>query len=156
MLPVEVLGVHMDGIHPPVVILRNEERVLLIAVGPNEAEAIRAGLAGHDFGRPMTHDLICNLLAGLRGDLKSVNVYKLENDTFYAYLNIEQRNTAGQVDQVLRVDSRPSDSIAIATRTGAPIFVAEEVMDAAGQDVSIIGMQEEGDEDEEEGPDFEQ
>lgn len=149
MLPVEVLGVSLDGQHQPMVILRHEDRILLIAVGPHEAEAIHFGLVGRDFGRPMTHDLICNLLAGLRGDLKSVNVYKLENDTFYAYLNVEQKTASGEVDQVVRIDSRPSDSIAIASRTGTPIFVAEEVMDAAGQDASLLGIVEEDEDDEE-------
>lgn len=153
MLPVEVLGVSLDGQHQPMVILRHEDRILLIAVGPHEAEAIHFGLVGRDFGRPMTHDLICNLLAGLRGDLKSVNVYKLENDTFYAYLNVEQKTASGEVDQVVRIDSRPSDSIAIASRTDTPIFVAEEVMDAAGQDASLLGIVEEDEDDEE--PDFE-
>ncbi|MCP4642932.1 MAG: bifunctional nuclease family protein, partial [bacterium] len=103
MVPVEILGVSRDGQYQPVVILRHEDRVLLILVGPSEAEAIHLALIEKDLGRPMTHDLICNLLAGLRGELQSVNIYKLENDTFYAYLNIEQKNPAGEVEQVLRV-----------------------------------------------------
>ena len=101
MLPVEILGVSSDGQHPPVVILRHEERVLLILVGHSEAEAIHLALIKHDLGRPMTHDLICNLLAGLRAELKSTNIYKLENETFYAFLSIEQKSSTGQVEQVL-------------------------------------------------------
>jgi hypothetical protein len=101
----------------------------------------------------MTHDLICNLLTGLRGELKSVTIYKLENETFYAHLNIEQRGPNGQTDQVLRVDSRPSDGIAIACRTESPIFVTQTVMDMASQDMSILGTGDEPDEDNEE-PDF--
>jgi bifunctional DNase/RNase len=105
-----------------------------------------------DYGRPMTHDLIRNLLAGLRGTVQSVTIYKLENETFYAHVNIEQKSSSGQVEQVLRVDSRPSDGIAIACRTEAPIFATEVVMDAASQDISILGGSEEGDDGEE--PEF--
>lgn len=149
-VPLEVLGVSMDSHHQPVVILRHDDRVLPIVVGLPEAEAIHAALIHRDLGRPMTHDLICNLLAGLRGDLQSVTIYKLENETFYAHLNIEQRSATGQIDQILRVDSRPSDGIAIACRTNAPIFATQTVMDQASQDMSILGT---GDEPEEESED---
>jgi hypothetical protein len=91
----------------------------------------------------MTHDLICNLLAGLRGKLESVTIYRLENDTFFAHLNIEQRNAQGHVEQILRIDTRPSDGIAIAVRVGCPLYVAEDVMERAGQDASILAPSEE-------------
>jgi len=97
----------------------------------------------------MTHDLICNVLAGLRGELKSVTIYKLENETFYAHLNVEQQSLDGQVEQVLRIDSRPSDGIAIATRVGCPIFAAEEVLEIAGQDVANLGTTDDDEEEEE-------
>jgi len=153
MIKLEVLGVSSDGHHQPVVILRNEDRVLPMVVGIAEADAIHAALIQRDIGRPMTHDLICNILAGLGGGLDSVAIYKLENDVFYAHLNIERKGPNGQVEQVLRVDSRPSDGIAIATRLQAPIYAAQEVMDQAGQDVSILGGGEDEEEDDE--PDYE-
>ena len=144
MVPLEVLGVSQaDRSGFPFVLLRNESRVLPILVGPHEASAIQIVLMGETPPRPLTHDLICNLLAGLRSQLQSVNIYKLENDIFYAHLNIEQRSASGQVEQVLRVDSRPSDGIAIAVRMQCPIFAAEEVMDAAAQDASILSSAEE-------------
>jgi hypothetical protein len=130
------------------VLLRHDDRVLPIVVGLPEADAIHAALTNRNLGRPMTHDLICNLLAGLRGDLKSVTIYKLEAETYYAHLNIEQKSSSGQVDQVLRVDSRPSDGIAIACRTHSPIFATQMVMDMASQDVSILGGGEDTDENE--------
>ena len=148
MLKLEVMGVSMDSHHQPVVLLRHEDRVLPIVVGMFEAEAIHAGLVNKDYGRPMTHDLIRNLLAGLRGTVQSVTIYKLENETFYAHVNIEQKSAAGQVEQVLRVDSRPSDGIAIACRTDAPIFATQSVMDQASQDISILGGSEESDDSE--------
>ena len=151
MIALEVLGVSQaDRNGLPVVLLRDENRILPIMVGPSEARAIQMVLMDDVPPRPLTHDLICNILAGLRGELKSVTIYKLENDIFFAHLNVEQTSVTGQVEQVLRIDSRPSDSIAIAVRTGCPIFVAEEVMDVAAQDPSILATNEdERDEDEE-------
>ena len=149
MLEMDILGVSLTGDqHPPVVLLRHGDRVLPIVVGRAEAQAIHTGMFHQDLGRPMTHDLICNVLAGLRGDLKSVTIYKLENETFYAHLNVEQQSVDGQVEQVLRIDSRPSDGIAIATRVGCPIFAAEEVLDIAGQDVANLGSANEEEDDE--------
>jgi uncharacterized protein len=155
MVELEPLGVTVDAHQQPVVLLRNEDRVLPIVVGVAEAEAIHAGLTKRDLGRPMTHDLICNLLAGLRGELKSVTIYKLENETFFAHLNIEQKNAEGAPEQVLRVDTRPSDGVAIACRVAAPILAAESVMDAAAQDVSILSSAEDEDEDDDD-DDFEE
>lgn len=137
MVEVEVLGVS-DGPTHPVVLLRHGERVLPIVVGIPEAHAIQVGVLDEKMGRPMTHDLVCNLLAGLRGDLQSVTIYKLENDTFFAHLNVEQKSLEGEVEQVLRIDSRPSDGIAIAVRVQCPVYVAEEVMDVASQDLAIL------------------
>lgn len=149
MVQLEVLGVsHADNDDVSFVLLRHENRVLPILVGLPEASAIQIALMGKTPPRPLTHDLIGNLLVGLRGRLKSVSIYKLENDIFFAHLNIEQVSESGQIEQVLRVDSRPSDGIAIAVRLKCPVFAAEEVMDAAAQDASLVMGQ-----DEEEGED---
>ena len=150
--------------------MRHEDRVLFISIGPFEAAAIAWGLKQDKPARPMTHDLILNILAGLRGELKSVTVYKIENGTFFAYLLVEQRGAEDGIEQVLRIDTRPSDGIAIAVRAGCPIYVAEEVLDEAGRDLSSLQSQtedgedpeneseDEGDEEEDEGgedrPDF--
>ncbi|MBI2425486.1 MAG: bifunctional nuclease family protein [Candidatus Hydrogenedentes bacterium] len=154
MVELEVLGVSQADEHQyPLVLLRHESQVLPILVGIPEASAIQVGLMGEKTPRPLTHDLICNLLAGLRGDLKSVTIYRLENDTFFAHLNVEQKNAAGQVEQVLRIDSRPSDGIAIAVRAGCPIFASEEVMAQAAQDASILGSREDAyDDDDDDDP----
>ena len=169
MLELQVLGVTPPGsAEYPTVILRHEEQVLFISIGPFEAAAIAWGLKSDKPVRPMTHDLILNILAGLRGEIKSVTVYKLEKGTFFAYLMVEQRGVEGGVEQVLRIDTRPSDGIAIAVRSGCPIYAAEEVMAEAGRDFSLLQSQsdegeesenevedeDEGDEDDEERPDF--
>ncbi len=139
MLEVQILGVtRFEPAQYPMVILRHESQVLFISIGPYEAAAISWGLDHEKPIRPMTHDLVLNILAGLRGELKSVTVYSLENQTFFAYLSVEQRDTNGQVEQVLRIDTRPSDGIAVAVRAGCPVFVAEEVMAQAGQNVSVL------------------
>ncbi len=145
MVDVEVLGVS-DGPSHPLVLLRDDDRVLPIVVGINEASAIQVGLTGEKMGRPMTHDLVCNVLAGLQGTLRSVTIYKLENDTFYAHLNVERHAPDGTVEQVLRIDSRPSDGIAIAVRMKCPVLVADDVMDAAAQDLAIMNSDDEPEE----------
>lgn len=153
MLQLELLGVSQSQEQPyPLVLLRHESRVLPILVGLPEARAIQAGLMGEKPPRPMTHDLIRNIFAGMRGEVRSVTIYKLENDTFFAHLNVEQKNAEGHVEQVLKIDSRPSDGIAIAVRVGCPIFASEEVMEMAGQDAALLsgtgeGVEEDDDED---------
>ncbi|HEO72091.1 MAG TPA: bifunctional nuclease family protein [Candidatus Hydrogenedentes bacterium] len=148
MVEVELLGVSQTEESPiPVVLLRHEDRVLPILVGLHEASAIQLGLLGEKPMRPLTHDLICNLLAGLGGFIQAVTIYKLENETFFAHLNVEQKSPEGQVQQILRIDTRPSDGIAIATRLHCPIYVAEEVMDLAAQNASIVSSDEDDEDD---------
>jgi bifunctional DNase/RNase len=134
LVPLEVLGVSPEGkVQPaPVVLLRHEDRVLPILVGPFEADAILSALTRREMPRPMTHDLICNILAGLGGEVKSLTIYKIEDRVFFAHLNVEQRSADGEVLQSLRIDTRPSDGIAIACRVECPIYAAEEVMDNEG------------------------
>ncbi len=139
MIEAEIMGLtQVQGAGFPTVLLRHEERVLLISIGLPEASAIQLALMKEKPPRPMTHDLICNILAGLRGTLQSVNVYKLEEQTFFAYLSIEQQNDQGEVEQLLRIDTRPSDGIAIALRVGCPIYVDESVFDEAGHDIALL------------------
>lgn len=139
MLETEILGItQLQGAGFPTVLLRHENQVLFISIGLPEASAIQLALMNEKPSRPMTHDLICNLLAGLRGRLQSVAIYKLEEQTFFAYLSIEQLDEKDEIDQVLRIDARPSDGIAIALRVGCPIYVSEEVMDEAGHDAALL------------------
>jgi len=136
---VELMGVTLLGAaNSPTVLLRTEDRILFISIGPFEAAAIGWGLEGEKPIRPMTHDLIINLLAGLNCTLKSVNIYALQQSTFFAYLLVEQKDASGQLTGVIRVDSRPSDSIALAVRAKCPIYVAQSVMEEAGQDLNAI------------------
>jgi len=98
------------------------ERYLPIYIGRPEADAIALRLQGHEHHRPMTHDLLNNVIAELGGEVSHIVVNDMRNDTFYAriYMNVN--------GQQLDIDSRPSDAIALAVRCGASIFVEEEVM----------------------------
>ncbi len=148
MLEAKVLGITRLGDSGfPAVLLRHAERVLFISIGPPEAGAIQLALVGEKTPRLMTHDLVCNILAGLSGRVESVAIYKLEEQTFFGYLNVEQLDEEGALLQGLRIDARPSDAIAIALRVGCPIYISEEVMKEAGHDVDLLGPMFSGEDD---------
>ncbi len=110
-----------------VVVLKalNEERYLPIWIGACEAEAIAVRLEGVEIPRPLTHDLMVELLDVLDVDMSYVYINALVKGTFYAQLVL----TTSQGEAL--VDARPSDALALAIRLGAPIYVAEPVMDEA-------------------------
>jgi bifunctional DNase/RNase len=134
MLEMTLDGVMYDVLKRPIVILRYDERILPILVGNAEAFAIANGIEGTEMPRPMTHDLIITMLKGFQTSLKSVQVYKLEGGTFYAYLILSQEGDTSAESSIIKIDCRPSDAIAIAVRMSSPVYVDEEVLRAAGQD----------------------
>jgi len=109
----------------PVVILRDddEKNLLPIWVGLFEANAIALQMEGVTTPRPMTHDLLKNVIEKIEGDVLRVVINALEENTFYAQIHLRV------ADRELLVDSRPSDAIALALRTNAPVFVEEEVLE---------------------------
>lgn len=111
-----------------IVVLReaNADRYLPIWIGPYEAEAITIALQEIEVARPQTHDLLKNVLNTLNARLTRIEVVALRDDVFYANLVIELNG------QVIHIDSRPSDALALAVRAHVPVLVAKEVMDAAG------------------------
>lgn len=111
-----------------IVVLREEggTRYLPIWIGPFEADAITIQLQGIEVSRPMTHDLLRDLIETLDGEISHVIINDLQNDTFYAKIVLEARG--GTVE----IDSRPSDAVALAVRMDAPIYVADDVMEKAG------------------------
>ena len=117
-----------------VVILKDDinARWLPIVVGSSEAQAIALQLEKISPPRPLTHDLIANIFAGLGVEVEKVVVNDLKEDTFYARLFIKQENELGR--QFIEIDARPSDSIAIALQRGCPIFVSQSVWDRAEAD----------------------
>jgi bifunctional DNase/RNase len=111
-----------------VVILKEKlsDRYLPIWIGPSEADAIAVKLQGVEVSRPLTHDLLNSVIDTLGGVVNSIIVNDLKNDTFFAKVIID---TSGKQ---MEVDSRPSDALALAVRTGVPIYADESVLDKAG------------------------
>lgn len=129
MIKMEVLGVQQVlPSNTPVVLLREEEgeRLLPIFIGLPEATAIGLALSGQDPPRPMTHDLMTAVLEAFSVIPERVVVSELRDRTFFAEIYFRG------LTEVEMVSARPSDAIALAVRTGAQIFVAEQVLDEAG------------------------
>lgn len=123
-----IKGLMVDPItNMPIVVLRDEEgsRVLPIWVGVFEANAIALQIENIATPRPMTHDLLRNVIRDLNGVVDRVVVTDLRDNTFYALIYV----TVGE--ERVAIDARPSDAIALALRTQAPVFVEEHVIDNA-------------------------
>jgi len=112
----------------PVVILREEEGsvFLPIWIGTCEANAIAMAVEGVEVPRPMTHDLLRATIDSLGGEVERIEIHDLREGTFYARLVV--RTGAGP----LEIDSRPSDALALAVRSNAPIFAADKVIEESG------------------------
>jgi hypothetical protein len=123
-----IKGLMVDPVtNMPIVILRDKvgERVLPIWVGIFEANAIALQIENIATPRPMTHDLLRNVISDLNGRVEKIVVTDLRETTFYALIYL----TVGS--ETVAVDARPSDALALALRTQAPIFVEEHVIDSA-------------------------
>ncbi|MGA9774422.1 MAG: bifunctional nuclease family protein [Candidatus Dormiibacterota bacterium] len=125
-MAVDSIRIHMpSGQHVVVLKEKDSDRFLPIWVGTAEANAIALKISGIDPERPVTHDLMANMLQALGVTVTRVVVSELRNDTFHARI-------LGRVGgRDLELDARSSDAIALALRVGSPIFVASEVMDKA-------------------------
>jgi uncharacterized protein len=123
-----IKGLMVDPVtNMPIVILRDKdgERVLPIWVGIFEANAIALQIENIATPRPMTHDLLRNVIHDLNGVVEKVVVCDLKETTFYALISLKVGG------EVVAIDARPSDAIALALRTQAPIFVEDHVIDNA-------------------------
>lgn len=130
MVAMKVKGVTLDPTSSkPVAVLETAEettRLLPIWIGPFEANAIAIEMEEISTVRPLTHDLIKNILNGVEAKVKRVIITKLEDNIFYAVIRLE---IDGKKE--VTVDSRPSDAIAVALRVNAPIYATEQVLEAA-------------------------
>lgn len=110
-----------------VVVLKDvdTDRYLPIWIGPFEADAITIQLQGVQVARPLTHDLLKNIIDDMGAAISHIMVSELKNDTFYARIVMDINGKS------MEIDARPSDAIALAVRVNAPLFVAEEVMEMA-------------------------
>ena len=141
MIEMELLGGQVElPSNSPLLLLREADglgRVLPVVIDTPEAHAIHRGIEGIRLARPLTHDLIVNLLDELEATVISVQATELRERTFFAEIELE---VAGQKQTI---SARPSDAIAIAVRTETAIYASEEVLAEAGQ--MIEGHDAEGD-----------
>ena len=127
---VQIRGLMMDPVtNMPIVVLKDiaSDLILPIWVGVFEANAIALELEKSTTPRPMTHDLLRNLARGLNAEVRRVVVSELREDTFFALIWMEQGG------EVIALDARPSDAIALALRCDCPIYVHREVLMHARQ-----------------------
>jgi uncharacterized protein len=122
-----------------IVVLResNSERYLPIWIGPYEAESITIALQEVEVARPQTHDLLKNVLQAVNAHLLRIEVISLRDDVFYGNLIIEVNG------QVIEVDCRPSDALALAIRAHVPIMVTRDVLESAGITPEQEGQEQE-------------
>ena len=136
--PMVISGLTVDPLtNSPIVLLKEVEgqRTLPIWIGLLEATAIASELEGIKFSRPMTHDLLKNIMGLMNVKVNRVEVCDLKNNTYFAVIHINHNG------KEMSIDARPSDALAISLRMGAPIFVAEDVIKKSSQ-VEITGEPE--------------
>jgi bifunctional DNase/RNase len=124
-----IYGVSFDMVgKQPIVLLKTTDgnKFLPIWIGHPEAAAILMKLQGANTPRPMTHDLVTDMLEKLEARVTRIAVTELQDNTFYASITVAVNGSE------LEIDSRPSDAIALAVRAGAPIFAAESVIEESG------------------------
>ena len=131
MIQVEVAFISVDAnIGTPIVFLREADgdprRMLPIWIGQAEALAIQLKLKNEEPPRPMTHDLLKNIIETLSAKVESIHVHSIKEETFLAEIHLQVNK------EVLKVDARPSDAIALSLRFDVPIYVTEELMEQSG------------------------
>lgn len=143
MSEVQVVGVAVDSAGQRVILLKPVEEapgignILPIWVGAQEASSILVAVEGVETPRPLAHDLMRSLIDALGARVDRVEITSLDDGTYYAVVHLE----GADGDHV--VDARPSDAIALASRTGATIHVADDVLEAAGIADNVTGESEE-------------
>jgi hypothetical protein len=128
--PMAISGLTVDPLtNSPIVILKeiDGERTLPIWIGLLEATAIASELEGIKFSRPMTHDLLKNIMGVIDVRVNKVEVCDLKNNTYYALIHINHDG------KEISIDARPSDALALSLRVNAPIFVSERVIEQSKQ-----------------------
>jgi len=143
------IGVGEEGPGAPVVLLRARDEVVPIFVSSDQAQSMQLALEGEPFERPLTHDLLVEMVAEFGAAIDRVRIDDLADGTFYAKIDTEQYLDDRRKEMVF--DARPSDGIAIALRVDCPLIVSDEVVDEAGQPPEAFEEAPEEDED----PEFE-
>lgn len=134
-------GVGPGGEQVPAVLLRARGMYLPIFVTGDQADSIRLALAKEPFDRPLTHDLLVQMVTEFGGAFDRVRIDDLQDGVFYAKVDAE-RYENGEAESVV-FDARPSDAIALAVRADCPIEISDEVLDAAGRDPEELDLSDE-------------
>jgi len=139
MISVNIAGFAVNPMskEPVMLLKRSEEpdpptRLVPVTLGPVEAHAILSVLQGAEHPRPMTHDLMTNIMTTLQAELRRVDIHSFNEGTFFASLVFVQNGVT------FVVDSRPSDAVALAVRRGAPVFIDEAVFEATSVETNVV------------------
>jgi bifunctional DNase/RNase len=138
-LEMKIKGLMIDPVsNMPIIILKDStgDEVLPIWVGIFEANAIAMQMENIIAPRPMTHDLLRNVIEGLQARILKVEITDLRDNTFFAVINLDRNGES------LSIDSRPSDAMALALRVGAPIFVQKGVLEKSSSPDEESGSNE--------------
>ena len=137
MIKSKINGLALDvTTNSPVVTITpaDSDKILPIWIGHYEAWAISMEISGIASKRPLTHDLILSVIKGMKGEIERVEIVDLKDQTFYALISI---NINGET---VKIDARPSDSIALALKAKAPIFVNEELFNMKKEQMEQSGL----------------
>jgi uncharacterized protein len=139
-VPMELIGIRIElPSNVPILLLRERDgaRYLPIWIGPNEATAIALALQGVEPQRPMTHDLLRLVIESLDTEVVRVDVTELVGGTFFANLVMSRQGSE------VVISARPSDAVAVAARTDAPLFADRGLLDEAGVEIEEDGQEDE-------------
>lgn len=139
-VPMDLIGIRIElPSNVPILLLRERDgtRYLPIWIGPNEATAIALALQGVEPQRPMTHDLLKLVLDALEAEVVRVDITELVGGTFFANLVMSRQGSE------LVISARPSDAVALAARTGSPLFADRALLDEAGVEIEDEGQEDE-------------
>jgi len=131
-LEIESIRVRQETKQRAIVLrVKESDLYLPIFIGHFEVEAIRLKLMDVEVPRPMTHDLLGSVIGNLGGSVQRIIVSELKNDTFFAKIVVDYNGSS------IEIDSRPSDALALAVRTNAPIFAEDDVVERAGVSLDV-------------------
>ena len=141
LIPVQIWRIYsVPDVTPPeslIVVLKGEEgRFVPISIGCPEGRYLVMAIQQVSFPRPLTHNLLQNLLEKVKGKVHQLVIHTLKDETFHAYLLIQTQ------DEVFYLDCRPSDGMILTTLMGIPIFMSPEVMEEAGRQLNVLNIEE--------------
>jgi len=138
------VGVDDGGAGVPAVVVSAREEYLPIIITQDQAQAIQLALSGEPFERPLTHDLLVDMVTEFGGAIDGIRIDDLADGTYYAKIDAE-RYEDGRPEKFV-FDARPSDAISLAVRVDCPILISDEVLDDAGRPPSAFDVDELDDE----------